>query len=123
MPSSVLCGRPSRASTTRWPRRASDSSAWRFASSKTRNAKQKTFPLPAMFTGLVETLGLVQGVRPEGPGRRLTLSAPLDGVNLGDSVAVNGCCLTVVEATASDFSFAAGPETLRLTNLGELAVG
>jgi riboflavin synthase len=78
-----------------------------------------------MFTGLVETLGLVQGVRVEGPGRRLTLSAPSirEGVKLCDSIAVNGCCLTVVELTADGFAFEAGPETLRLTNLGNLDVG
>src|SRR5438270_13858465 len=78
-----------------------------------------------MFTGLVETLGTIQHVRDDGPGRRLTLSAPalLDDMKLGDSVAVNGCCLTVVELTAAGFSFEAGPETLRLTNLGELQIG
>jgi riboflavin synthase len=78
-----------------------------------------------MFTGLVETLGTIQHVREEGSGRRLTLSAPalLDDMKLGDSVAVNGCCLTVVELTADGFSFEAGPETLRLTNLGELQIG
>src|SRR4051794_7648419 len=78
-----------------------------------------------MFTGLVETLGTLHQVRDEGPGRRLTLSAPslLDDMKLGDSVAVNGCCLTVVEVTADGFSFEAGPETLRLTNLGELKAG
>src|SRR5437764_13944475 len=78
-----------------------------------------------MFTGLVETLGTIQHVRDDGPGRRLTLSAPslLDDLKLGDSVAVNGCCLTGVEMTADGFSFEAGPETLRLTNLGELRAG
>src|SRR4051794_32751511 len=78
-----------------------------------------------MFTGLVELLGRVERVQEEGPGRRLTLSAPslLPGMKLGDSVAVNGCCLTVVELTADGFSFEAGPETLRLTNLGELRPG
>src|SRR5436305_15281355 len=78
-----------------------------------------------MFTGLVETLGTIQHVREEGPGRRLTLSAPslIDDMNLVDSVSVNGCCLTVVELTTDGFSFEAGPETLRLTNLGELQIG
>ncbi len=77
-----------------------------------------------MFTGLVETLGTVERVGAEAPGRRLTLSAPLfDDLNLGDSVAVNGCCLTVVERTAEGFGVEAGPETLRLTNLGELQAG
>src|SRR5207302_4057243 len=82
-------------------------------------------PWNAMFTGLVESLGTIQHIRDDGPGRRLTLSAPslLDDLKLGDSVAVNGCCLTVVELTADGFGFEAGPETLRLTNLGELECG
>jgi riboflavin synthase len=78
-----------------------------------------------MFTGIVESLGTLRRVQDEGPGRRLTFSAPslLEGVKLGDSVALNGCCLTVVELTADGFAFEAGPETLRLTNLGELRPG
>lgn len=78
-----------------------------------------------MFTGLVETLGTAERVQADGPGRRLTLSAPAlaAGTKLGDSVAVNGCCLTIIELTGDGFSFEAGPETLRLTNLGELQEG
>jgi len=75
-----------------------------------------------MFTGLVETLGMVQQVYPSGPGRRLTLSAPplSEGTQLGDSVAINGACLTVVEIQGETLAFEAGPETLAKTNLGEL---
>lgn len=78
-----------------------------------------------MFTGLVELLGTVAQVSDDGPGRRLTLTAPslLPGTAVGDSIAVNGCCLTVVALTADGFTFEAGPETLRLTNLGELRPG
>jgi riboflavin synthase len=78
-----------------------------------------------MFTGLVETLGTVEHVRPDGAGRHLVLAAPdiAPGLRVGDSVAVNGACLTVVECDAGSFRFEAGPETLRRTNLGELAPG
>jgi riboflavin synthase len=78
-----------------------------------------------MFTGLVEALGTVRGLAPEGPGRRLTVAAPsLSGeLALGESVAVNGACLTVVAADAETCSFQAGPETLARTNLGGLRPG
>src|SRR4051812_45905488 len=78
-----------------------------------------------MFTGLVETLGQVVDTLPEGPGRRLVVSAPslLAGTNVGDSVAINGCCLTVVNLAGDTLSFQAGPETLRLTNLDKLRAG
>src|SRR6266536_1578250 len=78
-----------------------------------------------MFTGLIETLGVVQQVQPSGPGRRLTLSAPplIEGTQLGDSVAINGACLTVVDIQGDTLSFEAGPETLAKTNLGELKPG
>src|SRR5437868_1429537 len=78
-----------------------------------------------MFTGLVEALGTVCRVEADGPGRRLILTAPsLAGeLTVGDSVAINGVCLTVVEHDAETCSFQAGPETLRLTNLGELHPG
>ncbi len=77
-----------------------------------------------MFTGLVETLGEVRVLSRDGPGSRLTIAASFaDETKLGDSVAINGVCLTVVERDSVSFSFQAGPETLRCTNLGELAVG
>ena len=77
-----------------------------------------------MFTGLVEALGHVERVQAEGPGRRLLLSAPFAGeARVGDSVAINGACLTVVEAAGDRLAFEAGPETLARTNLGELRAG
>lgn len=78
-----------------------------------------------MFTGLIQSLGRVLQVVDEPPGKRLVLRAERDigGVKLGDSVAINGCCLTVVKVTSDGWSFEAGPETLRRTNLGELAAG
>lgn len=78
-----------------------------------------------MFTGLVETLGSVVSILPEGPGVRLTLRTPLLAADakLGDSIAVNGCCLTVVAKQADDLVFEAGSETLKRTNLGELTAG
>jgi riboflavin synthase len=83
-----------------------------------------------MFTGLVEALGWVVQVVDEGPGRRLTLAWPDRSeagppiVELGESVAINGCCLTVVATAKSGaFDVQAGPETLLRTNLGSLIVG
>ncbi|HXG09033.1 MAG TPA: riboflavin synthase [Gemmataceae bacterium] len=78
-----------------------------------------------MFTGLIEALGLVRRVELEGAGRRLVVAAPTLAPELavGASVAVNGACLTVVRIEGEILHFQAGPETLRRTNLGELAVG
>ncbi len=78
-----------------------------------------------MFTGIVETLAEVVEVREEPPGRRLTVASPVvaEGVQLGDSIALNGCCLTVVQVAGGRISFEAGPETLSRTNLGRLAAG
>ena len=73
-----------------------------------------------MFTGLVEAMGTV---RDGGAGRRLVVAHPFGPVPVGDSVAVNGACLTVVESSPDSFSFDVGPETLRLTSLGALRVG
>src|SRR4051794_33492609 len=76
-----------------------------------------------MFTGLVEALGWVERVAVEGSGRRLTLFWPGLPAPLaqGESVAINGCCLTVVSASGERFDVQAGPETLHRTNLGDLA--
>ncbi len=78
-----------------------------------------------MFTGLVETLGTVVTILPEGPGVRLTLRSEMMAADtkLGDSIAVNGCCLTVVGKANADLVFEAGSETLKRTNLGQLQAG
>lgn len=78
-----------------------------------------------MFTGLVEGMGQVSQIRDQPPGRRLTISAGdlAAGVAVGDSIAINGCCLTVVAVDAERLDFEAGEETLSRTNLGELAAG
>jgi riboflavin synthase len=78
-----------------------------------------------MFTGLVECLGRVEGVTVEGAGLRLTIAWPGLGaaMTIGESVAVNGCCLTVVAAEGDRFELQAGPETILRTNLGGARTG
>jgi riboflavin synthase len=78
-----------------------------------------------MFTGLVESLATVRELRPEDPGVRLVISdAAIAGrAKIGDSIAINGCCLTVVELDGADMAFEAGAETLSRTNLGRLKAG
>ena len=80
-----------------------------------------------MFTGIVQGQGTVVALRVAAGGRgaRLEVEAPwlADGLGLGDSVAVNGCCLTVTELTGSGFAADVVAETLRRTALGRLAAG
>jgi riboflavin synthase len=77
-----------------------------------------------MFTGLVEALAPVERVEAEGDGRALVVAPPFAAeLTLGESVAINGACLTVVAHDARTCRFQAGPETLRRTNLGELRPG
>jgi riboflavin synthase len=78
-----------------------------------------------MFTGLVQSLAEVVDVVPEPPGVRLIVHDPniAAGAKTGDSIAINGCCLTVVELSGDRMSFQAGDETLSRTNLGELLPG
>lgn len=78
-----------------------------------------------MFTGLVEALGTVRVMRSTGAGSRLVIEEPTlaQGLQLGESVAVNGTCLSVVQFDDRQFSFDVGPETLLRTNLGELQAG
>src|ERR1700676_1616646 len=75
-----------------------------------------------MFTGLVELLGKVVAVREEPPGVRLIVDAGAlaEAAKIGDSVAINGCCLTVVAVDGQRWEFQAGAETLSRTNLGRL---
>ena len=78
-----------------------------------------------MFTGLIAGVGRLAARESRGGDARLTIevgSLPFDGVQLGESIAVNGCCLTVVEFDAGSFAVDASNETLALTTLGRLAI-
>ncbi|HEV3117267.1 MAG TPA: riboflavin synthase [Gemmataceae bacterium] len=78
-----------------------------------------------MFTGLIEALGTVQRIDADADARRLTVMAPgiAKELDVGASVSINGACLSVIEHNDQRCVFAAGPETLRRTNLGQLTVG
>ena len=78
-----------------------------------------------MFSGIIETIGAIRSLRKDAKGARITIEAPglLNGVRLGDSIALNGVCVTVVDFDERKFEADLSIETLRRTNLGELAVG
>jgi len=78
-----------------------------------------------MFTGIVEELGAVVALEDQGDAVRLTVEGPLvtSDVKLGDSVSVNGCCLTVAVRDAEQLTFDMMRETLDKTSLGALSEG
>jgi riboflavin synthase len=77
-----------------------------------------------MFTGLVETTARVSRVEPDGDGVRLVVETPLAAeLSQGDSIAVNGVCLTAVEPSADGFTADVMAETLRRSSLGPLSEG
>jgi riboflavin synthase len=78
-----------------------------------------------MFTGIVEELGVVEGLEEQTDAIRLTVRGPLvlADARLGDSIAVNGCCLTVAERDGDTFIADVMRETLDKTSLGELEPG
>ena len=77
-----------------------------------------------MFTGLVEAIGTVRGTEPLGEAARLSIAAPFAAqLEIGDSVAVDGVCLTVVERGSDAFAAEAVRETLARTTLGGLEAG
>ena len=78
-----------------------------------------------MFTGIIEELGSVDALEDQGDAVRLTVSGPLvvADAGLGDSIAVNGCCLTVAAQDSESFTADVMHETLAKTSLGELEVG
>ena len=77
-----------------------------------------------MFAGLVEELGKVISISARDPGMRIVIDARqlAADASIGDSIANNGCCLTIVDIEGTQLSFDAGPETLQRTNLGNLRV-
>jgi len=78
-----------------------------------------------VFTGIVRERGRIASVEGDGNGIRIRLDAPLTAaeVAIGDSVSLNGCCLTVVETANGTLAFDAVPETLSRSSLNGLEVG
>ncbi len=81
--------------------------------------------MSVVFTGIIEELGTVASVEPAGDGRRLVFTTPTvaEGGHVGDSIAVNGCCLTVVGLGAGWWAADVVAESLARTNLGRLRPG
>ena len=78
-----------------------------------------------MFTGLIQELGKVTKITKAQSSAILTINAPqsIPGISKGDSVAINGVCLTAIEVRESEFLADVMVQTLRMTNLGELSEG
>ena len=78
-----------------------------------------------MFTGIIEEIGTVETLAEVAGGWSLTVQATtvLENTRLGDSLAINGACLTVTNLTNHSFTVGLSPETLRRTNLGDLKPG
>jgi riboflavin synthase len=77
-----------------------------------------------MFTGLIESLGEIADVRAIDAGFGLRITSDIAAeLRPGDSISVNGVCLTVVENTSGSFSAEIGPETAKVTSLGDLKTG
>ena len=78
-----------------------------------------------MFTGIIEELGKIQEIETRSSGMQFTISAKLvmDDLNIGDSISINGVCLTVTEKKEKEFSLDLVPETLNKSNLSELTEG
>ncbi len=80
-----------------------------------------------MFTGLVEGLGTVSRIEKSGPGMDVTIQPAAEirreEAIIGESVAINGCCLTVIRIEEAGWVFQAGTETLSRTNLGDFKLG
>lgn len=78
-----------------------------------------------MFTGIIEGLGTITNIRPASEGRRIAINAdfPLEGTKIGDSIAVNGACLTAVSVSKTQFEVDVSPETLDKTTLKNAKIG
>jgi riboflavin synthase len=78
-----------------------------------------------MFTGIIEGIGTIREIRPEGQGRRMTIDADflLERTRIGDSISVSGACLTVVMIDDKRFKVDVSPETLSKTTFGSARIG
>jgi len=77
-----------------------------------------------MFSGIVEELGIVKKISRSGNNAlfEIKAGAVLDGTKIGDSIALNGTCTTVIKINPDSFVFEAMPETVKITNLGSLRI-
>ena len=118
-PKNPLCAYPSRAVRAIAPAR--QCTAW----SLRLPALVATIMLTPMFTGIVEELGTVERLSEQDGGWHLDVRGPLvaSDAGLGDSIAVNGVCLTVTRREGEHLRFGLAPETLARTNLGDLRSG
>jgi riboflavin synthase len=83
-----------------------------------------TWSYKGMFTGLIESVGEIDRVEPSAAGRRIRIRTSLVAeLSLGDSVSVNGVCLTVVSSDDGAVAADVSPETISVTTLGELKPG
>ena len=78
-----------------------------------------------MFTGIIEGLGTIKSIAPAAGGSRMRIQAdfPMEGLRIGDSVAVSGACLTAVTFEHQIFEVDVSPETMAKTTLGQAKVG
>jgi riboflavin synthase len=78
-----------------------------------------------MFTGIIEEIGIVNRLEQVDGGWTMTVNASktLEDIQMGDSVAINGTCLTIIDLAADRFTVGLSPETLRRTNLGDVKPG
>jgi riboflavin synthase len=78
-----------------------------------------------LFTGIIEETGAVKSVNRRQTGARIEIAAAvvLSDLEIGGSIAVNGCCLTAIEVTSEGFAADLSPETMARTNLGDLEPG
>jgi riboflavin synthase len=78
-----------------------------------------------MFTGIIEGLGTLSGIRPVGQGRRLAIASDfsIEDSEVGESISVNGACLTAVSISGRRFEADVSPETLAKTTFGSAGIG
>jgi len=79
----------------------------------------------SMFTGIIEGLGTITAIRPVGKGRHFAIASDfrLEGMSTGDSIAVNGACLTAVRIEGKRFEVDVSPETVSKTTFGTIRIG
>jgi riboflavin synthase len=78
-----------------------------------------------MFTGIIEGLGTISGIQPSNQGKKITVKSDffLENTKIGDSIALNGACLTAVEIRGNSFQVDVAPETLSMSILSHAKIG